>query len=121
MRFQWAVCVFSSIIGLSIQGGSILAAEIDWEPDIYPSENLFPSAVLGTARVDPEDELFAAWGGNHLGDENGVVGAIIAGVSKGDQIKLVVEPNEFIKGGTFNGVVQKNLDEDLLVGVIKSG
>ena len=54
--------------------------EIDWEPDIYPSDNLFPSVVMGTTRVDPDTELFAGWGGNHPGDENGVVGAVISGV-----------------------------------------
>ncbi len=115
MTIRWGVFSATLITVLSFQSGLLLAQEIDWEPDIYPSENLFPSVVLGTARVNPEDELFAGWGGNHLGDENGVVGAIVSGVTKGDKIKLVIEPNEFIKGGTFNGVVRKNSGEDLLV------
>ena len=115
MHICRAVFTATLITVLSFHSGSILGEEIEWEPDVYPAENLFPSVVLGTARVDPEDELFAGWGENHLGDENGVVGAIVSGVSKGDQIKLVIEPNEFMKGGTFNGVVRKNSDEDLLV------
>lgn len=115
MQIRPAVFTATLLIVASIHCGSIHAQEIDWEPDIYPADNLFPSLILGTARVDPRTELFAGWGENHLGDENGLVGAIIGGLTKGDRVKLVVEPNEFIKGGTFEGVVRSEVDGDLVV------
>jgi hypothetical protein len=115
MYIRWSRVTAITVLILSLHSSSALAQEIDWEPDIYPSDNLFPSVVLGTARVDPDTELFAGWGGNHLGDENGVVGAVISGVQKGDRVKLVIQPNEFIKSGTFEGVVREELDGDLLV------
>jgi len=115
MHIRWSALTATLLTTFAIYCTSASAQEIDWEPDIYPSENLFPSVVLGTARVDPDAELFAGWGGNHLGDENGVIGAVIAGVKNGDQVKLVIEPNEFIKSGTFDGVVREEIDGELLV------
>jgi hypothetical protein len=94
---------------------NVAFAEIDWVPDIYPSNNLFPSVIVGTARVDPEEKLFAAWEGNHLGDEQGLVGATVSGLRKGDKVKLVVEANEYMKAAKLEGVVKRNSAEDLVI------
>ena len=98
---------------LGLAGG--LLAEIEWEPDVYPQSNFFPSLVIGTARVDPSEELFAAWGGEHQGDPQGLVGASITGLKKGDKFKLVIKPNEFMRESKYEGKVAKNPKEELLV------
>ncbi len=102
-------------IGLIFIAGALWAADIEWEPEVYPKDNLFPSLVIGTARVDPSEELFPAWQGYHYGDEQGVVGASIGGLKKGDKFKLVVAENEFMKAARFEGEVKKIKDEDLVV------
>jgi hypothetical protein len=58
-------------------------AEIDWDPEIYPDSQIFPSLVIGTAAVKPDNEIFAVWEGNHLGDKQGIVGASADGISAG--------------------------------------
>ena len=36
-----------------------LRAEVEWDPEIYPDSQIFPSLVIGTATVRPENEVFA--------------------------------------------------------------
>lgn len=91
------------------------AADVEWNPDIYPSDNLFPSVVIGTARVNRDEELFPAWEGHHLGDTQGILGAVIGGLKKGDKIKLVVKGNEFMKESRIDEKIDEDSDEDLVV------
>ena len=100
---------------LTIFTSAAIADEIEWEPDIYPKLNLFPSLVIGTALVDPEKEFFAAWDGDHLGDPQGVVGATVSGVKAGDKIKLVVYGNDLIKESQFEGEIEETPEESVLV------
>ncbi len=71
-------------------------AEGEWEPDVYPQGNIFPSFLIGTARVDLPEELFAVWEGNHLGDPQGVIGITLAEVKAGSKIEVTVKANEFM-------------------------
>lgn len=103
-----------ALIGFVALCSSVLAADVEWEPDVYPKGNLFPSLVIGTACVDPSEELFAAWDGAHHGDPQGIVGASISGLKKGDKFKLVIEANDFMKESRFEGVVKKNASEFLV-------
>jgi len=93
----------------------LAAAEIEWEPDVYPKNQLFPSLVIGLARVDASAEIFPTWEGEHRGDPQGIVGTAIAGLRKGDKFKLVVTANEFMKASKYEGTVAKDLEEDLMV------
>ena len=104
--------VLAIILGFS---GVLSAAEIEWEPEVYPKNHLFPSLVIGTARVNPSEELFPAWQGDHQGDPQGIVGTSIAGLRKGDKFKLVVVANEYMKQGKFEGVVAENSGDDVIV------
>lgn len=107
-----AALVLFGVLALS---HASVRAEIEWSPDVYPSSNLFPSVIVGTARVDPDEELFPIWEGNHLGDDQGLVGATVSGLRKGDKVKLVLEANEFMKAAKLEGVVQKNSKDDLVM------
>jgi hypothetical protein len=108
-----------SAILLGLLGAvSLLAADVDWEPEVYPKDNLFPSLVVGTARIDPSESIFPKWKGEHYGDEQGVVGASISGLEDEDDISLIIEPNEFMKESRFDGTVHikaDDSDEDVVV------
>ncbi len=107
-----------SILALTLASGlaaSAVAGDVDWDIDVYPSGNLFPSLVVGTARVDSDEELFPVWDGHHLGDPQGLIGASISGLQEDDEVELVVEENEFMKAARFTGRVEETSDEDLVV------
>lgn len=108
---KWPVLFFALLLSWSLP----LVAEVEWEPDLYPKMNIFPSLVIGTATVSEEEDIFAGWDGEHVGDAQGLVGATISGLKKGDKIKLVVAANEFMKESKYEGVVKKTSSEDLLV------
>lgn len=86
------------------------AEEVEWNPTVYPRDNFFPALVLGTARLKQEAELFPAWDGNHLGDANGVVGAFVTGLTKGDEVTLKIEGNDLMRPTEFTGKVAKSDD-----------
>ena len=106
---------FSILLGILGAASLLSAAEIDWEPEVYPKDNLFPSLVVGTARVDPSENIFPSWGHHHYGDPEGIVGASISGLKKGDQFALVIKANKFMKESRFDGVVKKDSADDLVV------
>jgi len=112
VSFRGGALALVALLGLT---ASLVAAEIDWDPEVYPKGNLFPSLVIGTARVKSDEELFASWKGYHEGDPQGIVGAAIAGLKKGDKFKLVVAENDFMKAAKFEGIVKRNTDDDLVV------
>ncbi|CAN5677121.1 hypothetical protein BH09VER1_BH09VER1_02510 [soil metagenome] len=95
--------------------GLLQATQVDWDTDIYPQSNIFPSLIIGTACMDPSQDLFAAWSGDHMGDLQGVIGATIPSLRKGDKIKLVVKANELMKESKFEGMVEKTPKDDLVV------
>ena len=72
------------------------AGDVEWGPDIYPKRNIFPSFLIGTARVDLPGKLFASWGDNHIGDPQGVIGIFLTRVEAGSTVEVVVRANDYM-------------------------
>jgi hypothetical protein len=110
--------LFSSLIlaaALSVQ--SLMPpkdAEPEWDTDIYPQRNIFPSFLIGTARVDLPEELFAVWGDNHLGDPQGGIGITLSGADAGSKVEVVVKENACMSESRFSGRIEKDADELLI-------
>ncbi|MBU3666113.1 MAG: hypothetical protein FGM15_09610 [Chthoniobacterales bacterium] len=83
-------------------------AEVEWDPEIYPDSQIFPSLIIGTAAVKPENEVFAMWEGNHIGDRQGVVGASVEGVSSGSTVELEVRENDIMNASHIKGTAENN-------------
>jgi hypothetical protein len=83
-------------------------AEIDWDPEIYPDSQIFPSLVIGTAAVKPDNEIFAVWEGNHLGDKQGIVGASADGISAGSKVVLEVRENDIMRASRVEGTAESD-------------
>ena len=82
--------------------------EEEWHPDVYPQNNIFPSFLIGTARVDLPDELFSGWEGNHLGDTQGVIGIILPKAKAGSKVEVTVKANEFMEESRFSGKLKED-------------
>lgn len=107
MRFR--LFILAAVFVLSVQPRLWSAEEEDeWQPDIYPQNNIFPSFLIGTARVDLPDELFSGWEGNHLGDTQGVIGIYLPKAKAGSKVEVTVKANEFMEESKFS----KTLKED---------
>ena len=88
--------------------GGLTAAEtskVEWEPSIYPDNQLFPSLLISTATVELPENAFSTWDGNHLGDRQGCVGVSVSGLPVGAKVKVEVKENAFLKASNFTGVV----------------
>ena len=94
---------------------SVLAEEdIEWQPDIYPKNNIFPSFLIGTARVDLPEKLFAVWEGNHLGDPQGIIGISLTGAKAGSKVVVIVKANEYMSESRFRGTLKEDAEELLI-------
>jgi hypothetical protein len=80
-----------------------LRAEVEWDPEIYPDSQIFPSLVIGTATVRPESEVFAVWGGNHIGDLQGIMGASADGIPDGSKVVLEIRENSLMRASRVEG------------------
>ncbi|GAB4168029.1 MAG: hypothetical protein Fur0032_06170 [Terrimicrobiaceae bacterium] len=83
-------------------------ADIDWDTDVYPQGNIFPSFIIGTARVDLPEDLFAQWEDNHIGDPQGSIGIVLTGTKAGQKIRLTVAENDLME----ESVLEETLEED---------
>jgi hypothetical protein len=86
-------------------------ARIEWDPEIYPDNQIFPSLVIGTATVRPENEVFAMWDGHHIGDVQGIVGASAEGIPAGSKVALEVRENDLMRASRVEGAAER---DDLL-------
>ena len=93
--------------------GSVAFAAIEWEPEVYPDAQIFPSLVIGTATVRPENEVFAMWEGNHIGDEQGIVGASVDGIAAGSNVVLEIRENDLMRSSRIEGKAES--DETLSI------
>jgi hypothetical protein len=84
------------------------AAEVEWDPEIYPDSQIFPSLVIGTATVRPENEVFAMWDGNHIGDVQGIVGASAEGIPAGSKVALEVRENDLMRASRVEGTAESD-------------
>ncbi len=90
---------------------AVASAEVEWDPEVYPDSQIFPSLVIGTATVKPENEVFAMWDGNHIGDRQGIVGASAEGIPDGSKVELDVRENDIMRASRVEG---KSGDGDTL-------
>lgn len=81
------------------------AADVEWEPIIYPDNQLFPSLIIGTAVIKAPEDSFPSWGDNHLGDPQGVIGIWADNIPEGSKIEVKVHENDYMKAGRFEGKV----------------
>lgn len=81
-------------------------AQVDWTPEIYPDQQIFPSLVIGTAAVKPDNELFAVCDGNHIGDKMGIVGASVDGIAAGSKVTLEVRENDVMRASRIEGTAE---------------
>lgn len=82
------------------------AAEVEWDPEIYPDSQIFPSLIIGTATVRPESEVFAMWDGNHIGDPQGIMGASAEGIPDGSKVALEIRENDLMRASRAEGTSQ---------------
>ena len=92
---------------LSIPVAVLLAApavaEVDWSAEVYPNGQIFPSLVIGTATVKTDNEVFAMWEGNHIGDVQGIVGASADGIPSGSKVGLEIRENDIMRASRVEG------------------
>jgi hypothetical protein len=106
--------LFFSILLAVLLSAHSWAGEPEWEPDIYPHSNIFPSYLIGTARVDLPEKLFASWGENHIGDPKGVIGIVLSGVDAGSKVEVVVKENAYMAESRFSQKLEDDASELLI-------
>jgi hypothetical protein len=94
-----------------VLGPWIAAAEVQWEPVIYPANQIFPSLIIGAAVVKAPEDAFPSWGDNHLGDPQGVIGIWARGVEPGSEIEVNLEENDYMKSVSFVATVGEGDDQ----------
>lgn len=99
-------------LGLGIQPG--VFADERWEPSIYPEGQIFPSMLISTATQGVPEDAEELWDIPAVGDPNGLVGALITGVKKGDKIKVVVKGNSLMEESSYSGTAPKTAKEMLV-------
>ena len=91
---------------LSVTFAASAESAVEWDPEIYPDHQLFPSLIIGTAAVKPDNEVFAVWDGNHLGDKQGIVGASADGIAAGSKVVLEVRENDIMRASRIEGTAE---------------
>jgi len=89
-------------------GALSAASDVEWDPEIYPNNQIFPSLVIGTATVKPDSEVFAVWDGNHIGDAQGIVGASADGIAAGSKVALEVRENDIMRATRIEGTAESD-------------
>ncbi|MFM8459096.1 MAG: hypothetical protein ACKOB0_09150 [Chthoniobacterales bacterium] len=82
------------------------AGDIEWDSEIYPGNQIFPSLIIGAAAVKPDSEVFAVWDGNHIGDKQGIVGASVDGIAEGSAVALEVHENDIMQASRIEGTAE---------------
>ncbi|MFM8459633.1 MAG: hypothetical protein ACKOB0_11960, partial [Chthoniobacterales bacterium] len=82
------------------------ASDVEWDPEVYPDQQIFPSLVIGTAAVKPDNEVFAVWDGNHIGDKQGIVGVSADGIAAGSKVMLEVRENDVMRASRIEGTAE---------------
>lgn len=81
--------------------------EVEWDPIIYPENQIFPSLIIGTAVIKAPEDTFPSWGENHLGDPQGIIGVSAEGLPTGAKVEVLVKENEYMKAAHIDGEVKK--------------
>ena len=83
-----------------------VASDAEWEPEIYPDSQIFPSLIIGTAAVKPGSDVFAVWEGNHIGDKQGSIGASVDDIAEGSTVALEVRENDIMRASRVEGIAE---------------
>jgi len=94
--------LFSAFAPLSASA----AGDAEWNPEVYPDNQIFPSLIIGAAAVKPDSDVFAVWEGNHIGDKQGIVGASVDDVAEGSTVALEVRENDIMRACRAEGTVE---------------
>lgn len=78
-------------------------AEVEWKPESNMDGQLFPSLILATATVRPDDEEEPD--PNVLGDAYGLLGISIKAPSANAKVKVTVRENEVISTSSWSGTL----------------
>ncbi len=95
------------VVAMLGAAGISAAEEIEWEPNVYPENQLFSSYIVATAMLNLPEEDKPSWGDRHLGDEDGVIGAQLEHVPKGAKITVKVFKSLGIEGGRITVIAPK--------------
>ena len=87
-----------------------LQAKPEWEPDIYPDNQIFPSQIISSAMLELPEEMRNNWVDPHLGEDESNIGAAIEDLPKGAEVTVTVKPNRFIEGGSITVRIPKSGD-----------
>ena len=97
-----ALLLFSAFAPLAASA----AGDTEWNPEIYPDNQIFPSLIIGAAAVKPDSDVFAVWEGNHIGDKQGIVGASVDDVDEGSKVTLEVRENDIMRASRIAGTAE---------------
>jgi hypothetical protein len=104
----------AAVCAALLLAGGFAVAKPSWETSIYPEEQIFPSMLLSTATQGVPDDDGDLWDVPHIGDANGLIGALVHHVKKGDTVRVTVEGNFLMEESSFEGEAPKT-SKDLLV------
>lgn len=96
------------LVLLCVSRAMSAAGDVDWDAQIYPDSQIFPSLVIGTAAVRPEKEVFPMWQDNHIGDVQGIVGAVVEGIPAGSKVMLEVRENDIMRLSRVEGTTESD-------------
>jgi len=99
-----AAAILLALLGVAPSASA--AGAVEWEPEIYPDKQIFPSLIIGTAAVKPDNEVFAVWEGNHIGDKQGSIGASADGIAAGSKVALEIRENDIMRASRVEGTVE---------------
>lgn len=109
-----SLCLILATIWISAAFSAAYADGPEWDTDIYPQSNIFPSFIIGTARVKLPEDLFSVWKDNHLGDPQGVIGITLSGVDAGSKVEVVVKENAYMAESRFTAELEEDAS-DLMI------
>jgi len=81
------------------------AVEVEWAPEATMDSQLFPSLLIATATVRPDevDEEEQAPDPYFLGDRYGLVGVSIKTVTANTKVKITLKENDLMAASTWSG------------------
>ena len=103
--------LFLAIVAVHGKQPTAAAREIEWDPVVYPENQIFPSLIIGTAVVKAPEDTFPSWGENHLGDPQGVIGVSADGLPAGAKVEIFVRENDYMKAAYLAGEVKNGGEE----------
>lgn len=95
-----------ALVAVSLTLASVsLADEVEWTPEATMDSQLFPSLLIATATVRPDDvdEEEQAPDPYLLGDQYGLVGVSIKAVAANTKVKVTLKENDLMSSSSWSG------------------